>query len=244
MRTAVIIVQDAFHRFIVCKADDHNLAWSGSAWVSHEQGVPTGAAQVSNFAKPLEAIEYAEKCGFMVKSNDADHVVDIYVNSLLNHFKAAKLSKRAYRRMLVALVLTVVMFGLSVDNVWQAHRSKKYRDEATKTYQQALLLLEEAKTRFDAGKMAAHKLNNECPSGTGWEPCGASSRPTNATTITIMHKPHDGCPKNFREAPDFFTEKDDTKRDACIMNGTTRTEIDILYSGESVQLPLFGFNKS
>lgn len=45
----------ALGRFIIVNARDRGLAWSGSCWVEHENGLPTGRAQVSNFQTEDEA---------------------------------------------------------------------------------------------------------------------------------------------------------------------------------------------
>ncbi len=43
------LAKNAFGRWIIVNAMDRTLAWSGLRWVAHENGVPQGAAQVSNF---------------------------------------------------------------------------------------------------------------------------------------------------------------------------------------------------
>lgn len=48
-------------RFVIVNARDGSLAWSGSCWVEHEEGVPAGRAQVSNFATEEEARQAAEE---------------------------------------------------------------------------------------------------------------------------------------------------------------------------------------
>jgi hypothetical protein len=44
-----------FGRWVIVNARDRGLAWSGSCWVEHEDGLPTGRAQVSNFQTEDEA---------------------------------------------------------------------------------------------------------------------------------------------------------------------------------------------
>ena len=48
-----------FGRFIIVNARDSGLAWSGSCWVEHENGVPTGRSQVSSYATEEEARQVA-----------------------------------------------------------------------------------------------------------------------------------------------------------------------------------------
>jgi hypothetical protein len=53
------IKEGALGRWIIVNASSPNLAWSGSRWVLHQDGIPTGEAQVCNFATPEEAQAYA-----------------------------------------------------------------------------------------------------------------------------------------------------------------------------------------
>jgi hypothetical protein len=45
------------------------VGWSGSQWVGHYQGLPTGLVQVSKLEKPEEATAYARQFGFKVRDN-------------------------------------------------------------------------------------------------------------------------------------------------------------------------------
>jgi hypothetical protein len=49
------LVQGKFGQWIIVNARDPGLAWSGSCWVEHEGGIPTGGRQVSNFATEQDA---------------------------------------------------------------------------------------------------------------------------------------------------------------------------------------------
>jgi hypothetical protein len=49
----------AMGRWIIVSKRDGSLAWSGSCWVEHERGFPTGRAQISNFGSEEEAREAA-----------------------------------------------------------------------------------------------------------------------------------------------------------------------------------------
>lgn len=47
-------------RWIIVNARDPELAWSGSHWVDHENGVATGRFHVATFASEEEARKHAE----------------------------------------------------------------------------------------------------------------------------------------------------------------------------------------
>ncbi len=49
-----------FGRWMILNARDPELAWSGSCWVDHVDGVATGRAHVANFTTEDEARKYAE----------------------------------------------------------------------------------------------------------------------------------------------------------------------------------------
>jgi len=55
--------QGALGRWIIVNARDKSLAWSGSRWVKHQNGIPKGAVQVSNFEMKLAAYRDAERAG-------------------------------------------------------------------------------------------------------------------------------------------------------------------------------------
>lgn len=62
MRTTdCYIRKGAFDRWIIVNGDD--LAWSGSRWVAHKNGLPTGGVQVSNFESDQEAYSAAREAG-------------------------------------------------------------------------------------------------------------------------------------------------------------------------------------
>lgn len=64
----VTIKQNLFERFIIVRADNPFLAWSGSRWVPVTLGGwPTGPAQVSNLETYKEALVYADQFGFEVE---------------------------------------------------------------------------------------------------------------------------------------------------------------------------------
>jgi hypothetical protein len=46
-------------RWIIVNASNDGLAWSGSRWVRHANGIPLDMVQVCNFASELDAKEYA-----------------------------------------------------------------------------------------------------------------------------------------------------------------------------------------
>ena len=66
-RATCYLTQGWMGRWLIVNALDRNFAWSGSRWVSHRAGRPTGSAQVSNFATKPEAFACASKAGFEVK---------------------------------------------------------------------------------------------------------------------------------------------------------------------------------
>jgi hypothetical protein len=54
------VIEGVFGRWIIIHENSPGLAWSGSRWVTHDHGVPTGEAQVCNFATREEAQEYID----------------------------------------------------------------------------------------------------------------------------------------------------------------------------------------
>lgn len=50
-----------FDRWFIVHPTDDNLAWSGSRWVAHDNGLPTGGVQICNFTTEDEAYEYAKR---------------------------------------------------------------------------------------------------------------------------------------------------------------------------------------
>jgi hypothetical protein len=58
---AIRLAEDLLGRWIIVHGHYEDLAWSGSRWVPHRKGVPTGGVQISNFATREEAKAYAEK---------------------------------------------------------------------------------------------------------------------------------------------------------------------------------------
>lgn len=58
-----------FDRYIIVKADNESLAWSGSQWVAHDDGMPTESVQVSNFATYVDALRAASEYGLHVLSD-------------------------------------------------------------------------------------------------------------------------------------------------------------------------------
>jgi hypothetical protein len=53
-----LLVEGMMGRWVIAHGNHPGLAWSGSRWVRHDQGVPTGDAQVCNFTTREEAQEY------------------------------------------------------------------------------------------------------------------------------------------------------------------------------------------
>lgn len=58
-----IFRKGALGRWIVVNARDETLAWSGSRWVAHGQGVLAGGVRVSNFESVGDACWYAQGAG-------------------------------------------------------------------------------------------------------------------------------------------------------------------------------------
>ena len=64
MRTTdCYIRKGAFGRWIIVRGIDTAQAWSGSRWVAHKNGLPTGGVQVSNFKSEQEAYDAAREAG-------------------------------------------------------------------------------------------------------------------------------------------------------------------------------------
>lgn len=55
------IILNSWKRWIIVNARDPELAWSGSCWVEHEDGISRGRAQVCNFESREEARIYAQE---------------------------------------------------------------------------------------------------------------------------------------------------------------------------------------
>lgn len=68
-----------------------------------------------------------------------------------------------------------------------------------------------------------------------WHDVGSSQ-----LTCYVIHKPATGCPPNWREAVNAFTEKDGSKQSACIAPPEAAFEncIDLLYPGEVVRFEI------
>jgi hypothetical protein len=56
-----VIQQSALGRWIIVHPEDDGLAWSGTRWVGHIDGVPNGEAQVCNFSTGADAWAYARE---------------------------------------------------------------------------------------------------------------------------------------------------------------------------------------
>ena len=52
------ILQLAFNRFFLIHPKVDSLAWTGSTWARHHDGIPTGGAQICNFTTEAEATAY------------------------------------------------------------------------------------------------------------------------------------------------------------------------------------------
>lgn len=62
----VRLVKGAFGRWVVVAAEKPDFAWSGSAFVGHQAGIPLSGAQVSNFETEDDALKYALSFGFTI----------------------------------------------------------------------------------------------------------------------------------------------------------------------------------
>jgi len=58
---SIAIKKTAFGRWIIISLISPNLAWSGSRWEPHKEGIPTGKVQISNFGTREEAEEYVNE---------------------------------------------------------------------------------------------------------------------------------------------------------------------------------------
>lgn len=66
---ARILESRPFQRWVLANAEHPELAWSGSRWVPHTNGMPSGAVQVCNFDSQDDARKYARQHGLEV-TND------------------------------------------------------------------------------------------------------------------------------------------------------------------------------
>ena len=71
-------------RWVIVRADQPAQAWTGSAWATHFEGIPTGRAQISNFGSKPEAAAEARRAGFSVAGWEQ--------SALAYHEEQAKLS--------------------------------------------------------------------------------------------------------------------------------------------------------
>lgn len=58
---AIRLAEGFLGHWIIVNGQDESLAWSGSRWVPHRHGYPTGDVQVCNFETREEAKTYAEE---------------------------------------------------------------------------------------------------------------------------------------------------------------------------------------
>jgi hypothetical protein len=61
------IAPAVFRRWVIAKAGEPGLAWSGFTWVQHRQGIPIGGVQVSNFESKADAAAAALEAGLAVR---------------------------------------------------------------------------------------------------------------------------------------------------------------------------------
>lgn len=67
--TRCVIILGRFRRWIIVKADEPGLAWTGSRWVTHDRGIPTDNVQVCNFDTESQAETFAVGAGLEVKGD-------------------------------------------------------------------------------------------------------------------------------------------------------------------------------
>jgi hypothetical protein len=61
------IAPAVFRRWVIAKAGEPGLAWSGFTWVQHRQGIPIGGVQVLDFGTKADATASALEAGLMVR---------------------------------------------------------------------------------------------------------------------------------------------------------------------------------
>lgn len=69
------ILQGAFGRYVIVQADDHSLAWTGSGFDRHQEGIPTGQSQVCNFESTQEAQQYISQCPSLLQGGTGDNAL-------------------------------------------------------------------------------------------------------------------------------------------------------------------------
>jgi len=57
------LTENAMGRWIIVNARNPELAWSGTQWVPHRQGIPTRNVHISNFEMKLAAFRDADRAG-------------------------------------------------------------------------------------------------------------------------------------------------------------------------------------
>jgi hypothetical protein len=55
------LAENVFGRWVIVNGTHEDLAWSGSHWVPHRHGIPSGDAQICNFTTRQEALEYCQE---------------------------------------------------------------------------------------------------------------------------------------------------------------------------------------
>lgn len=60
------LVKGILDRWILVHPHYPDMAWSGSRWVPHDQGLPMAYVQVSNFTDEQAAKEYASDHGLVI----------------------------------------------------------------------------------------------------------------------------------------------------------------------------------
>ena len=62
--------RDAFGHWIVVNDERPLLGWTGSGWAPiHDNGLPAGDYQISNFASIYDALMHATECGLTLPSS-------------------------------------------------------------------------------------------------------------------------------------------------------------------------------
>lgn len=62
----VMIIEGVLGRWVIVSAANPTLAWTGSRWAGHNQGVPTHDIQISNFGTRSVAEKEAGSRGFVI----------------------------------------------------------------------------------------------------------------------------------------------------------------------------------
>jgi hypothetical protein len=58
---SIRLAENFLKRWVIVNGAHEDLAWSGTHWVPHRQGIPTGDVQICNFDSRQDALKYVKE---------------------------------------------------------------------------------------------------------------------------------------------------------------------------------------